>query len=182
MPSPLPRRPPVPSPCILPAPAPVVHACRGFLWGPEYVSYFFHCYLETPLIYFRVHAFVQWNVRCTPTWSSNSTSIPSTLRDFQHRIQQDFAASNSPQATPANRLATRRLHTHNTASTSRFCACSNIFFSSFFPPTSCAPPPALHPRQPAPSQGPDEHPPDAIPANASPTRLPARPCQSHTHT
>jgi len=71
---------------------------------------------------------------------------PSTLRDFQHRVQQDFAASNLPQATPANCLHTCRLRTHNTMSQLCFCVCSNFFFFFLFPPNfMCS---AIHPRPP----------------------------------
>ena len=84
--------------------------------------------------------------RAVPSYLEWQLNVdPSTLR-FQHRVQQDFAVSNLPPTTPANRLPTRRLRTHNTTSQSRFCACS-IFFFSLFSPTSCAPPSTSdHPR------------------------------------
>ena len=71
---------------------------------------------------------------------------PSMLRDFQHRVQQDFAMLNLPQATPANRLHTHRLCMHNMTSQSCFCACSIFFFFFLFPPNFvCS---AIHPQPP----------------------------------
>ena len=61
---------------------------------------------------------------------------------FQHRVQQDFAASNSPQTTPTNHLPTRRLRTHNTTSQLHFLCVFESFFFSFPPDFVCS---AIHP-------------------------------------
>ena len=104
LPSLLPCHPSLPSPCILPAPAPAVYGCCVFWRGSKYVSPFFHCYLGTLLIYFCFHALFQdhlqrylfqqvlvycwpsmftlWEINqmewavCPLTWSGSSTSIP----------------------------------------------------------------------------------------------------------
>jgi len=49
---------------------------------------------------------------------------PSMPHDFI-AFSKTFAASNLPQATPANHLPMRRLRMHNTTSKSRFCVCSS---------------------------------------------------------